>query len=159
MRGILLPILLASLPASCPALAQAIDAGEAAAAGRFTIIDEVAPVELSENTQIYVDGKLVASFRLGAGGTKRRVVSDEVADPLGRHSYALCGTITVAPPGHPPETHEVDSGGMISDVAGRAFEALGAADFTFFYLSDAAPGRVPSQPSRGHSPLCHPPLS
>ena len=127
--------------------------------GHFTIVDEVAPVELAETTQIYVDDRLVASFRLGVHGRKRVVVADAVADPNAAHRYAICGTITVASPGGPPETHQVDSSGVISDVEGRQYQALGAADFTFFYLADEAPGRIPAAPSRRPSALCHPPLS
>ncbi len=145
----LLPLLLAS--------ALATDPGPDV--GHFTIVDAVAPVELAETTQIYVDDRLVASFRLGGDGRKRVVVSDAVADPDAPHRYAICGTITVASPGHAPETHQVDSSGVIADVEGRQYEALGAADFTFFYLADEAPGRIPAAPSRRPSALCHPPLS
>ena len=53
----------------------------------------------------------------------------------------------------------MNSAGVIADVDGRRYEALGASDFTFFYLADPAPGRVPTSPSRERSPLCHPPLS
>ena len=127
--------------------------------GRFTIVDQVAPVEMSETTQIYVDDHLVASFRLGGAGRKQIVVADAVPEPEAAHRYAICGTITVAVPGHAPETHQVDSTGIIADVAGRQYEALGAADFTFFYLADAAPGRIPASPSRQPSALCHPPVS
>ena len=121
------------------------DAGQAPGLdiGHFTIVDEVAPVELAETTQSYVDDRLVASFRLRADGRKRVVVSDAVPDPNAAHRYAICGTITVAAPGHAPETHQVDSSGVIADVEGRQYEALGAADFTFFYLADAASASPP----------------
>lgn len=113
---------------------------------------------MSEKTEIYLDGKLLAAVRLGGGRTSR-TIDASVEDGGAPHSYALCGEITVRRADGTTETHEVNASGTISDVDGRAFQALGAADFTFFYLADPTPGRALSQPSRARSPLCHPPLS
>ena len=126
--------------------------------GHFTITDELAPDEVSENTDVYVDGMILAHIHLDA-----KTPADEVAghapDPAGPHDYALCGDITVRRKTGGTETHEVNASGRLSDIDDRHFQALGAADFTFFYLADPAPGREPTQPSRNRSPFCHPPVS
>lgn len=124
----------------------------------FTIRDQVAAQEVSEQTDIYIDGRLLGHLHLNRDHDEG-VLSASIAPGDGTHIYALCGEITVQRPDGRPETHEVNSTGTISDVDGRSYQALGASDFTFFYLSDPAPGRAPSQPDRRHSPLCHPPLS
>ncbi len=118
----------------------------------------MAPQEVSENTEIYLDGKLIDQLHLD-GKTKLRVVEASVPDPDDRHQYALCGEITVRRTDGRTEIHEVNGTGYISDLAGRDFQALGADDFTFFYLGDATPGRALPEPLRGRSALCHPPVS
>ena len=137
-----------------------LPAGSAVAAGGsgFTITDQLAPQEVSENTEFYLDGKLLGQLHLD-GKTRVQVIQASVADPADRHQYALCGEITVARPDGRTETHEVNSVGTISDVDGRDFQALGASDFTFFYLMDETPGRALPMPLHGRSALCHPPLS
>ena len=129
-----------------------------AESSHFSITDDLAPQEVSENTEIYLDGKLVDQLHLDEK-TRSRVVDASVADPDDRHQYALCGEITVRRPDGRTETHEVNGTGYVSDVAGRNFQALGAADFTFFYLMDTTPGRALPMPLRGRSALCHPPVS
>ncbi len=127
-------------------------------ANEFTITDQLAQQEVSENTEIYLDGKLLGQLHLD-DKTRVRVIDASVVDPADRHQYALCGEITVRRPDGRTETHEVNSVGYISDVEGRDFQALGASDFTFFYLGDETPGRALPMPVRGRSALCHPPIS
>ena len=129
-----------------------------AAGDRFTITDQLAPQEISETTEIYLDGKLLGRLHLD-DKTRARVIDASVADPDDRHQYALCGEITVRKADGRSETHEVNSVGYISDVSGRDFQALGASDFTFFYLMDETPGRALPLPLHGRSALCHPPVS
>ena len=144
---------------SCRLILACLLTGTASAApSRFSITDELAPQEVSENTEIYLDGKLIDQLHLD-GKTRTRVVEASVANPDDRHQYALCGEITVRRPDGTTETHEVNGTGYISDLAGRDFQALGAADFTFFYLMDVTPGRALPMPLRGRSALCHPPVS
>ncbi len=126
--------------------------------GHFTITDELAPDEVSENTDIYVDGRILAHFHLDRT-TPSDMVAGHAPDPAGAHDYALCGDITVRRDAGGTETHEVNASGRLSDLDDRHFQALGAANFTFFYLADPAPGRAPTAPSRNRSPLCHPPVS
>lgn len=126
--------------------------------GHFTVTDELAPDEVSENTDIYLDGRLLAHIHLDAR-TPSGAVAGQAPDPAGAHDYALCGDITVRNAAGHAETHEVNASGRLSDIDDRHFQALGAADFTFFYLADPAPDRVPTVPSRNGSPLCHPPVS
>lgn len=126
--------------------------------GHFTVTDELAPDEVSENTDIYLDGRLLAHIHLD-GKTPADAVAGQAPDPAGSHEYALCGDITVRRGPGGVETHEVNASGKLSDLDDRHYQALGAADFTFFYLADPAPGRAPTVPSRNRSPLCHPPVS
>ncbi len=151
-------LLAASLPALLLACQDARGAGATADAASFTVTDELAPQEVSENTEIYLDGKLIGQIHLDRDLRSRRIAAS-VADGMGQHAYALCGDITVRRDDGRVETHEVNSQGVISDVDGRDFEALGASDFTFFYLADQAPDRIPTRASRSRSGLCHPPLS
>ena len=113
---------------------------------------------MSENTEFYLDGKLLGQLHLDRK-TRMQVIDASVDDPDGSHVYALCGEITVARADGRTETHEVNSTGYMSDVSGRDFQALGASDFTFFYLMDTTPGRILPKPLHGRSSLCHPPLS
>ena len=137
----------------------ALSAGGAdAAPSRFTITDQLAPQEVSENTEFYLDGRLLGQLHLD-GKTRAQVIDASVGDGADRHQYALCGEITVARPDGRTETHEVNSVGYISDVDGRDFQALGASDFTFFYLMDETPGRALPMPVHDRSALCHPPVS
>ncbi len=133
-------------------------ASTAAEPARFTVTDQLAQQEVSETTEIFLDGKLLGQLHLDAK-VPLRVIDATVPDPADRHQYALCGEITVRKPDGRTETHEVNSVGTISDVAGRDFQALGASDFTFFYLMDETPGRALPMPLHGRSALCHPPLS
>ncbi len=134
-------------------------AGRAEAAGsQFTITDEMAKQEVSETTSIYLDGRLLGEVHLD-GKVPTRTITASVSDGADRHQYALCGEITVRRADGTTETHEVNSAGYISDVDGRAYQALGASDFTFFYLADSMPGRALTMPVRGRSVLCHPPVS
>ena len=118
--------------------------------------------EIGESTVLYIDSRQVASFVLD--GTRRQL-SLELTIPGGadasgheRHRYALCGTITIRNAGGATEIHEVNGTGTLRDPDGHHFEALGAADFTLFYLADPAdPGAAESTPER--SSLCHAPIS
>ncbi len=145
------PLLIASA-VLCPA------ARAGAQTARFTVTDQLAQQEVSETTEFYLDGRLLGQLHLD-DKTRERVIDVTVADPADRHQYALCGEITVRRTDGRTETHEVNSVGLISDVGGRDFQALGASDFTFFYLMDETPGRALPMPLHGRSALCHPPVS
>ncbi len=145
--------LLALLLAAAPCLAQA---------ATFNVHDNRAAREIGEATELYIDGRLVALLRLD---DDRRQVSVTVTVPghgdagdHDEHSYVLCGTITVRNAQGAVEVHEVNSTGLLHDPDGHRFEALGAEDFTMFYLSDpgdpTAADRVPQR-----SGLCRAPIS
>ena len=134
-----------------------------ARAATFTVHDKRADRELSERTELYVDGRRVAAFALDAA-------HDQVSLPVtvaplpgvapggrvgpDRHSYVLCGLVTVRNAGGAPEVHEVNGTGILLDPAGRSFEALAADNFTLFYLADPSnTGAATRAPWR--SGLCH----
>ncbi|TLU72772.1 hypothetical protein [Lichenicoccus roseus] len=146
--------LLLALPVA-PLLAS-LAAGPACAA-TFTVHDKRADRELSETTELYVDGQRVAAFALDAA-------HDQISLPVTvaplpgasgeRHSYVLCGLVTVRNGNGAPEVHEVNGTGILLDPAGRSFEALAADDFTLFYLADPTnTGAATHAPWR--SGLCH----
>lgn len=148
-----------ALPSITAAVLAALSTSAAnGAAARFAIVDDIGPNEIGETTSFYVDSALLATVTLDPTH-REAVVSGTVADDTVPHRYALCGTVTVRRADGIAETREVDASGTLRDVAARRFQAFGSADYTFFYLADAAPGRIPTEPSREASPLCHPPLS
>nr|WP_321983027.1 hypothetical protein [uncultured Lichenicoccus sp.] len=129
-----------------------------ARAATFTVHDKRADRELSETTELYVDGQRVAAFALDAA-------HDQISLPVtvpplpgqssaDRHSYVLCGLVTVRNGSGAPEVHEVNGTGILLDPSGRNFEALAADNFTLFYLADPTnTGAATHAPWR--SGLCH----
>ncbi len=140
----------------------ALFAATAARAATFTVHDVRSAREIGEITRLYVDDRLAASFTLDAA-TNELTATVQVSAHVGpeghdRHSYALCGTITIRSPTGGEEIHEVNASGLLYDPDHQSFEALGAADFTLFYLSDPAdPGAV--EVIRQRSGLCRTPIS
>ena len=148
----LLAVLFAAAPAALPGPTRA---------ATFNVHDNRANREIAEATELYIDGKLVALLRLDGD---RRQASVTVTVPGHKegeheeHSYVLCGTITVRNAQGGAEIHEVNASGMLHDPDGHRFEALGAEDFTMFYLADPGdPGAADNVPQR--SGLCRAPIS
>ena len=136
-----------------PAAATRSDAGLV----RFRIQDQLDERELDEFTTIYVNSTVVGAFHLDA---KTPDIVLDVAVPRAEHyEVALCGSITFRGHDGEAETHRVDSVGEVDDVEGRIFEALGAADFTEFYLVDRTGSRPPTAPRRGEGGVCVPATS
>lgn len=104
-------------------------------AGQFRVVDEKAPQEISEISRLYIDGDLAATFRLDSNTTHKIAV---ISTPDGRveHTYALCGEIVIRTPDGVTETHNVSSSGVLHNPDGHIFQALGAENFTDFYLTD-----------------------
>ena len=124
---------------------------------RFRIQDQLDERELDEFTTIYVNSTVVGAFHLDA---KTPDIVLDVAVPRAEHyEVALCGSITFRGQDGEAETHRVDSVGEVDDVEGRIFEALGAADFTEFYLVDRTGSRPPTAPRRGEGGVCVPATS
>ena len=134
----------------------------AARAATFTVHDVRSAREIGEVTRLYVDDRLAASFVLDAA-TPELTATVQVAANVGpegrdRHSYALCGTITIRSAMGGEEVHEVNASGLLYNPDRQSFEALGAADFNLFYLSDPAdPDAV--EVIRQRSGLCRTPIS
>jgi|GEM_PF-2801341 len=100
----------------------------------FTVTDERAPEEISEVSRLYLDGNLVATFRLGLSKAHE---TQTIALPVGRSDvdYALCGEITIVRNGH-QETHQVSSEGQLHHPEGHSLDAVGSNNFTDFFLVD-----------------------
>jgi len=128
-----------------------------ARAGTFTVIDDRAADEVSEVSRLYIDGNLAATFRLGPDVA---TVTKRVITPDGRvnHDYALCGHITIINAHGRQETHEVSSAGTLHQPDGRVFEALGASDFTDFYLRDMTDPTA-EEHHAGRAPVCAAPIT
>ena len=123
----------------------------------FQVLDETDPAEISEDTVIFIDGRLVAHFVLDKLHTSQ---TETVTLPAAAHyDYALCGRITVARPDGGREQRVVDGGATLTDVAGHLFRALAANDFTIFYLADASEA-IPDVPKDArHTNACSLPVS
>jgi len=126
-------------------------------AGEFTVTDDRAASEISETSRLYIDGNLAATFRLGPDVS---TLTKRIQTPLGRvnHDYALCGEITIVNDDGKREIHQVSSEGILHNPDGRSFEALGAEDFTDFFLRDPRdPTAVEHHP--GHTGVCAAPIT
>ena len=143
--------------ASPPATVRVVAAQGDRGLVRFRIQDQLDERELDEFTTIYVNSTVVGAFHLDQGTP---VIVLDVAVPHAEHyEVALCGSITFRGQDGEPETHRVNSIGEVDDVEGRIFEALGAADFTEFYLVDRTRSRQPTSPRRGEGGVCTPATS
>ena len=146
----------AATPPVPGAMRDAAARGEAGLV-RFRIQDQLDERELDEFTTIYVNSMVVGAFHLDL---KTPQIILDVAVPAADHyEVALCGSITFRNHDGEPETHRVNSIGEVEDVEGRIFEALGAADFTEFYLVDRTRARQPTAPRRGEGGVCVPATS
>ncbi len=124
---------------------------------RFQIRDQLDEREIDEFTTIYVNSTVVGAFHLDSKNPD--IVLDVAVPQTDHYEVALCGSITIRGRDGEPETHRVNSVGEVDDVEGRIFEALGAADFTEFYLVDRTQARQPTQPRRGEGGVCTPATS
>ena len=139
-------------------LVQATLVGTVARATDFVVVDGRAAEEISETSRLYIDGNLVGTFRLDDRTTEIRMPITVPDGPRIAHDYVLCGEITIRNPAGAAEIHEVSGQGVLRDPQGRVFVALGARDFTLFYLAAPRdPAAVETQP--GHSMFCQAPVS
>ncbi len=122
----------------------------------FRVEDRRDAREVAEITVLYVNRERVGDFRLDAGAPEGVLT---VTVPAAAHyEYALCGTITVQTEDG-QQTRRVNSAGRLDAVDGRVFEALGASDFTLFYLVDRSAGAMPGAVRAGDPELCSPATS
>ncbi|MCE2574520.1 hypothetical protein [Komagataeibacter sp. FNDCR2] len=128
-----------------------------ALAGSFEVEDGCSPDEVSEVSRLYVDEQLVATFRLDQDHASQ---TTRIETAMGRttHSYALCGEITIRRPGGKVEIHQVSGEGVLHEPDGHHLVALGARNFTQFYLADPDDPEV-AERHPGPSTLCAPPTS
>ncbi len=154
-----LPLLLVLTGAAAPATTRSAGAAPAPAGGTvtFQVLDETAQQEVSEDTVIFIDGKLVAHFVLDKHQTSS--IAEVTVPSAAQYDYALCGRITVLRPDGQQEQRVVDGGATLKNVDGKVFLALEAADFTIFYLADAK--QDPQDPPRDvhHTNACSLPVS
>jgi hypothetical protein len=151
----LTPILLA-LPLL--AIHLAASRAETAATVSFAITDAVDPMEVAEDTTVFINGKLVAHFALSADHPFAQ--TQVVIPAASRYDYALCGRITIrAPDGH-SETHVLDDGASLAAPDGRRLEALATDGFTTFYLGERTADITASLPRDLHKTnVCSIPVS
>jgi hypothetical protein len=124
---------------------------------RFQVVDETDPQEISEDTVVFLNGQLVAHFKLDR--IHNYSVANVTAPDKGPWDYALCGRITVALPDGQQEQRVVDGGATLNAVDGRVFRALAADDFKLFYLADSqANPPLPPKDAR-HTDACSLPVS
>ena len=128
-----------------------------ALAESFTVTDDRAPIEVSEVSRLYIDGTLAATFRLD---DKTPSLTKKIEIPLGRvkHSYALCGQITVINAEGRAETHQVSSQGTLTHPENHHLLALGDEDSTDFFLRDPNDPEV-ARHHPGHAEICVSPVS
>ena len=139
-------------------LAGAALTGRSARAVDFVVVDGRAAEEISETSRLYIDGNLVGTFRLDDRTTEVRLPIRVPDGPRITHDYVLCGEITIRNPAGAAEIHEVSGQGVLRDPQGRVFAALGARNFTLFYLADPTdPTAVEAR--EGHSLACQAPVS
>ncbi|MCQ8277850.1 hypothetical protein NFI95_05250 [Acetobacteraceae bacterium KSS8] len=128
-------------------------------AASFTVVDDKAAEEIAETTRLYIDGKLAAQFRLDDVHTHKEIRVDAPDRPgQTAHDYALCGQISYVAADGARQTRQVSGGGTLPAPDGMRFIAVGAADFTLFFLVDPA-DRMASRPKPGPSPFCEAPIS
>jgi hypothetical protein len=139
------------------ALVAAAPAPPAGGSVSFQVVDETDPQEISEDTVIFIDGKLMAHFILDRDHTA--IVADINLPAAGHYDYALCGRITIALPDGRQEQKIVDGGATLTDVNGKLFRALAAGDFTIFYLADAKQETMEPPKDARHTNACSLPVS
>ncbi|PHI95346.1 hypothetical protein BG621_06125 [Parasaccharibacter apium] len=102
--------------------------------GSFTVHDGRASDELSEESRLYVNGQLAATFHLDLAHADDSAI---IPLPLGRTDlpYSLCGTITIMRDGH-AVTHSVSGEGVLHNPDGHYYEAIGTEEFKDFFLMD-----------------------
>ncbi|MDG6094958.1 hypothetical protein LOC54_07515 [Acetobacter sp. AN02] len=130
-----------------------------ARAAGFTVVDGRSAQEVSETSRLYLDGRLVATFRLGPD---RDEDVQQISLPSGSgpdYHYSLCGEITIRKPGGSgTETHVVSSSGILHAPEGHVFDAYGDAGFTDFFLLDPdSPQTTEHRP--GKPGMCDSPIS
>lgn len=144
-----------------PLLTAACLPAAAAQAATFIVLDQKAAEEVSEITRLYVDGTLITTIRLDDATTQASVpvsVPDAAGPHSREHEYVLCGEITFRNAAGAREVHEVSGQGLLPDADGRTFQALGARDFTMFYLADPDDPQA-VQVQAGRSAFCQAPVS
>jgi hypothetical protein len=123
----------------------------------FVVSDETDPQEIAEDTNVFVNGALVAHFALDSAHPADSITVSIPFAP--RYDYALCGHITLRDANGVTSIHQVGTGATLTDLGGRAFQLLAASDFTVFYMSDMM-AAAPEVPHDVHiSGLCSVPTS
>jgi hypothetical protein len=134
------------------ALTAAASTPTVAADVTFTVRDRLAFAEIEEVTTIHVDGRLIASFHLGA---EEPDITVKVAVPeAATHRYTLCGHLFLRDTDGKTIRRDVDAAGSLHDAEGRNFEAVAGEGFTRFYLVDVTPDRVPAEIDVETGPAC-----
>ncbi|WP_291362637.1 hypothetical protein [Acetobacter sp. UBA5411] len=147
LSGFSRPYVYRSLKAACLLVTMAALTGGSAWATQFVVEDGKATQEVSETSRLYIDGELMATMVLDEKTPQRRAVINVPDKPS--YTYALCGEIVVRNAEGKAETHLVTSQGTLYDPSGHVFQAMGAQNFTDFYLIDpSSPATAQHEPGR-----------
>ncbi|AQS84972.1 MAG: hypothetical protein ABF876_05010 [Acetobacter aceti] len=147
LSGISRPYGYSILKAACLLAMIATLTNGSAWAAQFVVEDGKATQEVSETSRLYIDGDLVATMVLDEKTPQRRAVITVPDKPS--YTYALCGEIVVRNAEGKTETHLVTSQGTLHDPNGHVFQAMGAENFTDFYLIDpSSPTTAEHEPGR-----------
>jgi hypothetical protein len=134
--------------------------GSPALAAQWVIEDGLAPDQVSEVTEIFIDGTSVGRFDLTlASPTGRIVVELPDVPATGWVGYVLCGRTTVRLADGSLAGHVVDDSGAIENPDGRRFFAYTDHYAAFFLLEEAAEGRVPARVRTHLGARCPAPVS
>jgi hypothetical protein len=141
----------AAMSVLAPVRGQERSAGSVA----FSVLDELSPDEVAEDTTLFVNGQPVAHFRLSPQNRGASVQAEIAAAP--QYEYMLCGTATTMSQGVRQE-HRVNDSGMIADPSGRQFSAY-TRDYQAFFLVDTTPDRPQTSISIHTGPRCIGPVA
>ena len=122
----------------------------------FTILDELSPDEVAEDTTIYVNGERLGGFHLTREQPAAQVLAEIAA--ADHYEYVLCGLATTAAADGAREEHRVNDSGTIADPAGRRFSAYTNA-YTAFFLVDVTPDRPRTAITIHAGPRCIGPIA
>jgi hypothetical protein len=121
----------------------------------FTVLDELSPDEVAEDTTIYINGQRLGSFHLTQEHRAESIAAEIPA--ADGYEYVMCGTATTEAQGVRQE-HRVNDSGKIADPEGRQFSAY-TKDYRAFFLVDTTPGRVPTTVTIHTGPRCIGPIA
>ncbi len=142
----------------CLAAVAVVPTNGAAARGNvgFTVIDELSPDEVAEDTTLFVNGERLGAFHLSREQPSARIEAE--IPSADRYDYMLCGLATTEAADGARQEHRVNDSGTIADPAGRTLSAYTNA-YTSYFLVDVTPDRPHTQITIHTGPRCIGPIA